>query len=155
MAGTPTDQLTGDLITAAIYNARVGASGDSHQLWVHHDHATAVGAGDGAYLGAVACLAAGIYPLGQKLGAGRRIEVKLSAELTAAAGGSTTATLTWDTAFGTACEMVLMTVVQSSGDTTYFYGCQVDSMSTTNCVVRLFGGFGTKVAKIVAVGIGY
>jgi len=46
--GTPTDQTTGDLITAAIYNARIGTTGDLAHMWIDHDHGTNPGAGDGA-----------------------------------------------------------------------------------------------------------
>ena len=49
VSGTPTNQNLGDLITSAIYNARVGGTGsDLWQMWALHDHGTAVGLGDGA-----------------------------------------------------------------------------------------------------------
>uniref|UniRef100_A0A6M3X4G1 Uncharacterized protein n=1 Tax=viral metagenome TaxID=1070528 RepID=A0A6M3X4G1_9ZZZZ len=158
MAWDPTanaNVATGDLYTAGLYNLQLGTAGNMAYMGNTHNHATLVGAGGGAYLGNVACLAASVYPLGQRLGASRRIEVKLSAELTALANNSTTVTITWDNAFGTAIEAVLLTVVQSSGNNAFFYGFQLDSMSTTNCVARLFGGFSDKTAKIMAVGIGY
>jgi len=66
----------------------------------NHNHATLVGAGGGGYLGLAACLAAGIYPLGQMQGGGANVlRVETARQAFTANAGWQTVDCTWTNDF--------------------------------------------------------
>jgi len=154
MAWDPTanaNVATGDLYTAGLYNLQLGTAGNMAYLGNNHNHATLVGAGGGGYLGLAACLAAGIYPLGQMQGGGAnllRLEyVRVAIET--ADGAPHNQTISFTNAFGSAC-------VAAS------YSIEVDASGVGESHIRTFNAAGVTVIYTtpaagfhIVVGFGY